>query len=97
MKKIKNNQPKFKITKEELREIYKEYELDENNPEYDDEMKELISSFNKLSPADKIILELYAETKSQRKTSDILGISRTTLIKILTNIREKILNNNDIH
>lgn len=97
MKKIKNEQPKFKITKEELREIYKEYELDENNPEYDDEMKQLISSFNKLSPADKIILELYAETKSQRKTSDILGISRTTLIKILTNIREKILNNNDIH
>lgn len=95
MKKKKNEQPKFKITKEEVKEIYREYELDDDNPEYDDEMKELIYKFNQLPVADKIILELYAETKSQRKTSDILGISRTTLIKLKQSIIKKIFENID--
>ena len=58
-----------------------------------DEMQNIIKAFNKLNPVDKIIIELYAETKSQRKTADILGVSRTTLIKVMNNIREKIIKN----
>lgn len=96
MKKIKNKeQPKFKISKEQVKDIYKEYtfNVDDDTLEYDDEMLALLKAFNKLDIADKIILELYAETKSQRKTSEILGVSRTTLIKVLNNIRDKIKQN----
>lgn len=89
----KNTKTIFKISNDAFRKIYNEFTFDENNEDYDDEMQNIIKAFNKLNPVDKIIIELYAETKSQRKTADILGVSRTTLIKVMNNIREKIIKN----
>lgn len=94
MKKKKNDEPKLNISKEEIKEIYKEYDFSDKDMymEYDDELFDIIDKFNTLSPADKVILELYAEMKSQRKVGNILGVSRTTIIKILNKIRNQILN-----
>lgn len=94
MKKIKNNEPKITIPKEEIRSIHKEYDFSNTDKllEYDDEMKYIIEKFEQLDPADKIIMELYAELKSQRKVGNILGVSRTTIIKCLNKIRNQILN-----
>jgi len=94
MKKIKNNEPKITIPKEKIREIHKEYDFSSTDKymSYDDEMKSIIDKFEQLDPADRIIMELYAEFKSQRKVGNILGVSRTTIIKCLKKIRNQILN-----
>lgn len=92
---MKKKENVFKISNEEVRKIYQNYQLDLTNPEYDDEELELFTSFNNLNSADKMIMILYAETQSQRKTADILGVSRTTFIKLHKQIKEKILKNNN--
>lgn len=89
----------FNITPSEIREIFKEYEFDTSDIlQYDDETKKILDSYDtNLTQAEKIILQLYAETQSQRKTASILNVSRTTIVKELNNIRQKILNNENIN
>lgn len=83
----------IKLTPEEIRCIYKDYQFDLDSLEYDDETLALFTSFNKLTEAEKIIMELYAEFSSQRKVADLLNVSRTTIVKSLNAIRKKILDN----
>lgn len=91
----KKNEEPFNIPKAELKSIHKEYDFSEVDKymEYDDKTLDYINAFNQLDTADKIIMELYAEFQSQRKVADILKVSRTTVIKELNRIREKINTN----
>lgn len=83
------------ISKSELKAIFKEYDFTETDGymEYDDETLRYINAFKKLDDADKIIMALYSEYQSQRKVANLLNVSRTTVIKTLNNIRQKINDN----
>lgn len=85
----------FQLPKEQIREIYKEYAFDDVDElmEYDDLTLDYINAFKKLEIPERAILSLYAELKSQRKTADLLGVSRTTVIKELNKIKEKLNEN----
>lgn len=79
------------IDSKRLHDIMSEYDFDLENPEYDDNMVTLLNSLNsKLTPAERIILCLYAELQSQRKLGEILGVSHGTVLKALRQIREKL-------
>lgn len=93
MRKVKKNQKiEFKITPSELRNIHKDFDFDLSNINYDDEQLSLFNKFKtKLTAPEKIILELYAEFQSQRKVASLLNVSRTTIVKELNKIRNKIL------
>lgn len=96
-KEIKTQKIKFNISPAELREIYKDYEFDTNDIlNYDDETKSILESYNNnLTAPERIILQLYAEFQSQRKVAQLLNVSRTTIVKELNKIRNKILDNDN--
>lgn len=81
------------ISPEEIKGIFKDYSFEIENMDYDDKMVSIINAFNTLSDADKIILSLYAEFSSQRKVAKLLNVSRTSIVKCLTRIREQIFRN----
>lgn len=91
---MNNKQHQLKLTPEEIRGIYKDYDFDLTSMDYDDEQLKLLTNFQNLTQAERIIMALYAEFSSQRKTANLLNVSRTTVVKCLNNIRKKILYDN---
>lgn len=81
---------KFKLDKQQAKEIFADFTFDEDNMDYDDITLSYIHAYQQLDVADRMILALYAEFQSQRKTADVLGVSRTTVIKCLNKIRKQI-------
>jgi len=81
------------ITPEQIKQIYKEYQFDLTNIEYDDEMVDIFQKFENLTEPEKLVMVLYAELRSQRKVAALLKVSRTGIVKYLENIRKKILEN----
>lgn len=80
----------------ELRQIRDEFEdFLASTGKMSDEQIELWSGIDKLTDVERIILFLYAEMGSQRKLAEALHTSRTTVIKIMEQIRGKILKNGD--
>lgn len=81
------------ITPTELRAIIRDYlTAGTDTFQYDDEEQALFSNVHRLGEAERIILFLYAELASERELAKVLKTSRTTVRKILRNIRSKIVN-----
>ena len=79
----------------DLKTLMMEYDFHTGNTEYTDEEVELFMAVSGLSIADRIILTLYAETQSLRKTAKILGVSYATTRKAIKAIREQLYDNDD--
>lgn len=84
LKKLKNIP-----TTNEIKELIKEYTT--INCDDDDNMLNIKQTLNKLDRAELIIFILYSELQSERKTAELLGVSRTPIHSILTKIKNKII------
>ena len=78
------------ITTTELKKMMNEYDFNPSDPDYDDDLLTVFESFSAISEADRIILCLYAENQSLRKTAKTLGVSYATTRKAVAKIREEI-------
>lgn len=78
----------MELTKETLKDIMQEYELDENT--MDDEQLALYQKIKALDLPDRIILFTYAQCASERQLAEYLKTSRTTVRHCLAQIREKL-------
>lgn len=77
------------IKPQELRNILEQFKPDmlrDNEDLY--KYKDALSHLEK---SDQIIFSLYAELESERKVAELLGVSRSPIHKIITNIRKQIL------
>lgn len=77
------------IKPQELRNILEQFKPDmlrDNEDLY--KYKDALSNLEK---SDQIIFSLYAELESERKVAELLGVSRSPIHKIITNIRKQIL------
>lgn len=83
----------IKLTPKSLKEMMSEYTFNTGNTEYNDDMIELLDSYNTLPEADRVILTLYAETGSLRKTAKTLGVSYATVRKTIASIRHELFGN----
>lgn len=75
----------------DLKMMIKDYEPDDSI--FSDEEPNIImlkKAIQNLNPADKIILLLYAEYGSLRKTAKELNVSHTTIFKQINLIKEQI-------
>lgn len=84
---------KITLSPTELKTLMMEYDFNTGNTEYDDEKVEIFTTFSGLPPADRIIMLIYAESQSLRKTATILGVSYATIRKTVNEIRENLKNN----
>lgn len=75
------------INKEELKNIMDDFTFDTGCTDYDDEFIDLIDTLNSLQQGDRIILSLYAELQSLRKTAAALGVSYTAMRKHINKIK----------
>lgn len=92
-KKAKEPNMTIDITKNELRNI-----MDQFKPNIlidSEEAYNLKKAMEQLDKSDQIIFSLYAELESERKVSELLGVSRSPIHKILSKIKEEILKQND--
>lgn len=64
-----------------------EYVPDKDND--DDDIYHLKCALNALSPADKVIMVIYCEQGSLRKTGQILGVSHTIVYKQIKKIKKQ--------
>lgn len=85
---------KITLTSSELRAIMAEYAYEESifNDE-DDKATKVKKALSKINEADRILYCLYLEYGSSRKVGKILGCSRTTILKLVTKIRQEIIDN----
>lgn len=81
----------MKLTPTNLKSLMNEYTLSGNPLTDEDEYLLLLDNVNNLSEPDKIILFLYAETKSYRKLAKLLKVSFSTAYKEINRIRSLIL------
>lgn len=58
--------------------------------EMNDRLIEVYPKWTSLNKADKTVMVLYAEYQSYREVGKILGISHTTIARVIANIRNKI-------
>lgn len=64
-----------------------DFTFDTGCTDYDDEFIDLIDTLNNLQQGDRIILSLYAELQSLRKTAAALGVSYTAMRKHINKIK----------
>ena len=81
----------MKLTPTNLKSLMNEYTLSGNPLTDEDEYLILLDNVNNLSEPDKIILFLYAETKSYRKLAKLLKVSFSTAYKCVAAIRKQLL------
>lgn len=77
------------ITKQELKNIMEQFEP--NVLMDDDEFYKYKEAMRSLQKSDQIIIALYAELQSERKVAELLGVSRSPIHKLLSNIRQQIM------
>lgn len=77
------------ISKNELKNIMDQFKPDIVRD--NDEFFKYKNAMEKLDKSDQIIFCLYAELQSERKVAELLGVSRSPIHKILTKIRQQIL------
>lgn len=65
--------------------LIKEFEVDLTTKTK--RVREVLEKLDSLSDPDKITLGLYAENQSYQKVADILGVSKTAVIKRIKKIR----------
>ena len=81
----------MELTQQNLKSLMNEYNIPNDMFNDTDEFQLLIKKINKLPIPDRIILYLYAETKSYRKLAKILNVSFATAYKSINKIRKQIL------
>ena len=79
------------VKPEELRDIMENFTFDTGCTDYDDEFIEIIDTLNSLQQGDRIILALYAELQSLRKTAAALGVSYTAIRKHINKIKQNFM------
>ena len=79
------------VKPEELRDIMENFTFDTGCTDYDDEFIEIIDALNNLQQGDRIILSLYAELQSLRKTAAALGVSYTAIRKHINKIKQNFM------
>ena len=79
------------VKPEELKAIMENFTFDTGCTDYDDEFIEIIDTLNSLQQGDRIILSLYAELQSLRKTAAALGVSYTAIRKHINKIKQNFM------
>ena len=79
------------LTPTELKTMMSDYSFDTGCTEYDDEKLMVFEAFSALNYADRIILCLYADNQSLRKTAKILGVSYATTRKVVAKIKSELV------
>ena len=79
------------VKPEELKDIMENFTFDTGCTDYDDEFIEIIDTLNSLQQGDRIILSLYAELQSLRKTAAALGVSYTAIRKHINKIKQNFM------
>lgn len=77
----------MEIKPETIKSIMEDFTFDTGCTDYDDEFIDLIDTLNNLQQGDRIILSLYAELQSLRKTAAALGVSYTAMRKHINKIK----------
>lgn len=81
----------MEIKPEDLKNIMEDFAFDTGCTDYDDEFINVIDTVNSLQQGDKIILTLYAELQSLRKTAAALGVSYTAMRKHINKIKQNFI------
>lgn len=79
------------VKPEKLKDIMENFTFDTGCTDYDDEFIEIIDTLNSLQQGDRIILSLYAELQSLRKTAAALGVSYTAIRKHINKIKQNFM------
>lgn len=79
------------VKPEELKDIMENFTFDTGCTDYDDEFVDIIDTLNSLQQGDRIILSLYAELQSLRKTAAALGVSYTAIRKHINKIKQNFM------
>lgn len=79
------------VKPEKLKDIMENFTFDTGCTDYDDEFVEIIDTLNSLQQGDRIILSLYAELQSLRKTAAALGVSYTAIRKHINKIKQNFM------
>ena len=79
------------IKPEKLKDIMENFTFDTGCTDYDDEFVDIIDTLNNLQQGDRIILSLYAELQSLRKTAAALGVSYTAIRKHINKIKQNFM------
>lgn len=79
------------VKPEELKDIMENFTFDTGCTDYDDDFLSIINTFDNLQQGDRIILSLYAELQSLRKTAAALGVSYTAIRKHINKIKQNFM------
>jgi hypothetical protein len=79
------------IKPDKLKDIMEDFTFDTGCTDYDDEFLSIIDTLNNLQQGDRIILSLYAELQSLRKTAAALGVSYTAMRKHINKIKQNFM------
>lgn len=79
------------VKPEKLKDIMENFTFDTGCTDYDDEFVDIIDTLNSLQQGDRIILALYAELQSLRKTAAALGVSYTAIRKHINKIKQNFM------
>lgn len=79
------------IKPEKLKDIMENFTFDTGCTDYDDDFLFVINTFDNLQQGDRIILALYAELQSLRKTAAALGVSYTAIRKHINKIKQNFM------
>ena len=79
------------IKPEKLKDIMENFTFSTGCTDYDDEFVGIVDTFNNLQQGDRIILALYAELQSLRKTAAALGVSYTAIRKHINKIKQNFM------
>lgn len=79
------------IKPEKLKDIMENFTFDTGCTDYDDEFVGIVDTFDSLQQGDRIILALYAELQSLRKTAAALGVSYTAIRKHINKIKQNFM------
>lgn len=80
------------LSHKEIKEIVKEYTTITNDVD-DDYMLTIKQTLLSIDKADLIVFCLYTHLQSERKTAELLGVSRTPIHSLVMDVKNKILNN----
>ena len=78
-----------KLTPSTLRQLKEEYSDPPGYLDIEDSGITFRNNFNSLPEPERIILMIYADVASERETAKLLGVSRTTIRKLLKKIKEE--------
>lgn len=79
------------LSHKEIKEIVKEYTTFTN--EDDDTMLCIKQTLQELDKADLIVFCLYTHLQSERKTAELIGVSRTPIHSLIMEVKNKINQN----